>query len=58
MIKKAFICENHIHIEIDDIIITTRIIKDPYPDYDGVIPKENTNTVIINKECFSELWNV
>ena len=38
----------------NDFIITTRIIKDPYPDYEGVIPKENTKTLIINKDAFAD----
>ena len=46
--------DNHIQVEIDDVVITTRIIKDPYPDYEGVIPKENTKTLVINKEAFSD----
>ena len=32
-----------------NITITTRIIKDPYPDYNSVIPKENKKTLIVNK---------
>ena len=46
--------DNHIQVQIDNVIITTRIIKDPYPDYEGVIPKENTKTLVINKEAFSD----
>ena len=46
--------ENHIQVHLDDVVITSRIIKDPYPDYEGVIPKDNTKTLIINKDNFSE----
>ena len=46
--------ENHIQIQLDDVVITSRIIKDPYPDYEGVIPKDNTKTLIINKEHFTD----
>ena len=46
--------DNHIQVNIEDVIITTRIIKDPYPDYEGVIPKNNTKTLIINKNNFTE----
>ena len=46
--------DNHIQVQIDDVIITTRIIKDPYPDYEGVIPKENTKTLVINRNAFAE----
>ena len=37
-----------------DVADTTRIIKDPYPDYEGVIPKDNTKTLVINKNNFTE----
>ena len=46
--------DNHIKIDLDSGSITTRIIKDPYPDYEGVIPKDNTNTLVVNRESFSE----
>ena len=46
--------ENHMQAQIEDIKITTRIIKDPYPDYEGVIPKDNTKTLIINRNNFTE----
>ncbi len=46
--------DNHIQIQLENVTITTRIIKDPYPDYEGVIPKDNTKTLVINKECFTE----
>ena len=36
------------------MVITSRIIKDPYPDYEGVIPKDNNKTLVINNEKFSE----
>ena len=46
--------DNHIQVKLENTIITTRIIKDPYPDYEGVIPTDNTNTLVVNKENFSE----
>jgi DNA polymerase-3 subunit beta len=46
--------ENHMQVKVDKSIITTRIIKDPYPDYEGVIPKENTKTLVVNKDMFTE----
>jgi DNA polymerase-3 subunit beta len=46
--------ENHIQVEINDVIITTRIIKDSYPDYEGVIPKDNTKKLVINRNSFTE----
>ncbi len=50
---KMFIGDNHIQIKIENKLITSRIIKDPYPDYEGVIPKENNKTLIINKNDFT-----
>ena len=46
--------DNHIQVQLEEVIITTRIIKDPYPDFEGVIPKDNTNTLVVNRESFSE----
>ena len=46
--------EDHVQVQLENVIITTRIIKDPYPDYEGVIPKDNTKTLVINREDFSE----
>ena len=43
---------NHIQVQLEEVTITTRIIKDPYPDYEGVIPKDNTKTLIVNKDSF------
>ena len=41
-------------LQLEDVIITSRIIKDPYPDYEGVIPKDNTKTLIVNRDSFTE----
>ena len=46
--------DNHIQIMLEMGTITSRIIKDPYPDYDGVIPSDNTKTLIVDKESFTE----
>ena len=46
--------DNHIQIKLINGTITSRIIKDPYPDYNGVIPKDNTKTLIIDKDAFTE----
>ena len=46
--------DNHIQIQLEIGNITSRIIKDPYPDYNGVIPKDNTKTLIVDKEAFSD----
>ena len=46
--------ENHIQVQFEDVTIISRIIKDPYPDYEGVIPKDNTKTLVVNKNNFTE----
>jgi len=46
--------DNHIQIMLEMGTITSRIIKDPYPDYDGVIPSDNTKTLIVDKGSFTE----
>ena len=44
--------DNHIQIEFNNNIISSRIIKDPFPDYESVIPKENKKTLIVDKNIF------
>ena len=41
--------ENHIGVELEDVKICSRIIKDRYPDYESVIPKDNENEAVISK---------
>jgi len=41
--------ENHIMINLDGVRISSRIIKDRYPDYESVIPKDNESDLTINK---------
>ena len=44
--------DNNIQAKLEEGTITSRIIKDPYPDYEGVIPKDNTKTLIVDRELF------
>ena len=46
--------DNNIQAILDTGTITSRILKDPYPDYDGVIPKDNTKTLIVDRELFTQ----
>jgi len=41
--------ENHIMINLDGVGVSSRIIKDRYPDYESVIPKDNESELTINK---------
>ena len=45
--------DNHIQIKFEMGTITSRIIKDPYPNYDEVIPKDNNHILKINRQDFS-----
>ena len=42
--------DNHIMVQLTNINIISRIIKDQYPDFEKVIPYENNKHVNINKE--------
>ena len=46
--------DNHIQIKLKNGTISSRIIKETYPDYNGVIPVDNTKTLIVDKELFSD----
>jgi len=41
---------NHILVNLESIRISSRIIKEKYPDYESVIPKDNESELTINKE--------
>ena len=41
--------ENHVMINLDGVRVSSRIIKDRYPDYESVIPKDNESELTINK---------
>ena len=47
---QVVISENHILYELPNTKIYSRLIKDPYPDYERVIPEENSKQMTINKE--------
>ncbi len=42
--------ENNIQISLNGTTVTSRIIKERFPDYESVIPKENEKKIIVNKE--------
>jgi len=50
--QKIIISENHILFELQNTKIYSRLIKDPYPDYERVIPVENSKEMRINKDQF------
>ncbi len=50
--QQIVISENHILFELQNTRIYSRLIKDPYPDYERVIPVDNSKDMIINKGEF------
>ena len=42
--------DNHIMVQLGNINIISRLIKDMYPDFESVIPYENNKEVKINKD--------
>ncbi len=41
--------ENNIIFNLDDVILTSRLIEGPYPNYEQVIPAENDKKMIVSK---------
>jgi len=42
--------ENNIIFNLNDVILTSRLIEGPYPNYEQVIPSENDKKILIDKE--------
>ncbi len=42
--------ENYIEIETDTEKLSTRLISDPFPDYESVIPTDNPNNTTVNTQ--------
>lgn len=50
--QQIILSENHVLFELPNTKIYSRIIKDPYPDYERVIPVDYSKEMLINKEEF------
>jgi DNA polymerase-3 subunit beta len=50
--QKITFSQNHILFELPDTNIYSRIIEDPYPDYERVIPVELNKEIVVNKTDF------
>jgi DNA polymerase-3 subunit beta len=50
--QKIVISENHVLFEFSNTKIFSRLIKDPYPDYERVIPNFFTKDMKVNREQF------
>ena len=44
--------KNHILFAFSDTLIYSRIIGEPYPDYERVIPENNSKELLINRDSF------
>lgn len=44
------ISQNHIRVESDDLIFTSKLIDGKYPDYNRVIPVDGNKLMIVNRE--------
>lgn len=49
---KIVFSENHVLFELDNTKIYSRLITDPYPDYERVIPMDNTKEMFIQRNDF------
>jgi len=50
--QNIIISENHILFELPGTKIYSRLIKDPYPDYERVIPADYSKEILIDKNQF------
>jgi DNA polymerase-3 subunit beta len=48
--QEIIIGKNHILFKFSDTLLYTRIINEPYPDYERVIPQNNSKELIINRD--------
>ena len=46
--------DNHIMVQLENINIISRVIKEQYPDFESVIPYENNKEIHINKNELSD----
>ena len=46
---EVYIGENHIQTTNETTTISSRIIKEKYPNYEKVIPQDNPNTLVVDK---------
>jgi DNA polymerase-3 subunit beta len=51
---KIIISNNHIRIEKQGLIFTSKLIDSKYPDYEKIIPRSGNKTVIIDRNAFRQ----
>jgi DNA polymerase-3 subunit beta len=45
--------ENNIIFNLGDTVLASRLIEGPYPNFDQVIPKQNGNKLVVNKDSLT-----
>lgn len=48
--QKIILGKNHVLFKFEDTLLYSRIINEPYPDYERVIPQNNTKELSINRD--------
>ena len=48
--QEIIIGKNHVLFKFSDTLIYSRIIIEPYPDYERVIPEQNSRELVIDRE--------
>jgi len=48
--QEIILGKNHVLFKFEDTLLYTRIINEPYPDYERVIPQNNTKELLINRD--------
>jgi len=51
-ICKISVGSANMKLECEDVVIYSKLIEGPYPDYDKVLPAELTKSIVINREEF------
>lgn len=49
-----FISQNHIRVETEDLIFTSKLIDGKYPDYNRVIPVDGNKVMTVNRELIKQ----
>jgi DNA polymerase-3 subunit beta len=48
--QEVILGKNHVLFKFDDTLLFSRIINEPYPDYERVIPQNNTKELTISRD--------
>jgi len=47
---KVILSQNHIRLEMDTLVFTSKLIDGKFPDYNRVIPVDGNKTMVVNRE--------